>query len=171
MGRDVTKVCATMAILSACAPSAPVVGFQIDSMHQLVSHKPAAAAPCATPGAKQSFKRVMNAGSMADFFGCPVEVEAEFVGTDTSMFALELDTSGYTLFTVAPVGEAPAQAGPLGASSVTVVAVKKGADGIVFDAKKGDKLVLRGFPDFVYVGSVAQPTSVVFNASTVARAQ
>lgn len=168
--RGVLFLAAVALVVAGCATAAP--GLPIVGMYQSMASKPDKPDHCPPPNAKENFKRVMNMGSIADFFDCPVEVEAQFVDTNTGNtgnMPRYLQTDGYTLFRVLPVGETAKSIGPFGATNSVYVAVKKGKDDLVFNLKAGDKLDLTGFPDFVYMAS--KPMSQLFLASSVVKAK
>ena len=99
---------------------------------------------CPEAGKVVPLKKVMNSSFIKDYEKCDISVEVEFfkLGNDGYMLG-QYNTSKNTTFQVLVPGEAP----PInfgGLSFGYFAGVPKSKSDILFDLKKGDKIILRG---------------------------
>jgi len=129
---------------------------------------PAAQNNCPAPGTRIPFAKVKALPQ--DFVGCDIETEVSFVATGWSnQVCLQSPAAGKAPFQIVEPGGA-AQSTPFGTLGYMALVTKSAGDAI-FEAKTGDRLVLRGGTHFSqYEGQAAGSGSSCFVAASVTKA-
>lgn len=123
---------------------------------------------CPAPGTRVPFAKVKALPQV--FVGCDVETEVSFVATGWgNQICVEAPADDKASFQIAEPGGAP-QSTPFGTFGYMGL-IQKSAGDLIFEAKAGDRLVLRGGTHFSqYQGQAAGVGSSCFVATSVRKA-
>jgi len=105
-------------------------------------------AECPAPGTEVPFDKVMSKDFADDYMKCDVVIHGEFLFGNASQVSTFFKKGQITFQAVGP--NRVSMLGPNGVIKGNVIAIPKEKSDIVFELKPGDKIKLRGAPDYYF---------------------